>query len=138
MIQTGKVVASKGSQIQVCFQRPEMCAHCKMCDTGLKEDGTVITLNGHAAPGDMVEVYLPEKQLLRHTAAAYLIPLLALLLGLLIGSLLSFSEALQAVTALIFTGLGLLCVRLYDRYLSGKKNALPSIVRVLPAAEQDK
>ena len=138
MIQTGKVVAVKGSQIQVCFQRPEMCAHCKMCETGLKEDGTVITLNGHANIGDTVDVYLPEKQLLRHTAAAYLIPLLALLLGLLLSSLMDFSEALQAVTALAFTGLGLLCVRLYDRFLSEKKNALPSVVAVHPGIEQEK
>ena len=138
MIQTGKVVAVKGSQIQVCFQRPEMCAHCKMCETGLKEDDTVITLNGRADPGDTVDVYLPEKQLLRHTAAAYLIPLFALLLGLLLSNLLKLSEALQAVTALVLTCLGLLCVRLYDRFLSENKNALPSIVAVHPGSEQEK
>ncbi len=138
MIQTGKVIEAKGDALKVCFQRPEMCAHCKMCSAGQKEDGTVVTivaLRGSARKGDTVDVDLPDRQLLRYTAAAYLIPLAFLLLGLLLSTLLRLTEVYQAAAALILLGIGLLIVFFYDKHLIKKKNALPTLVKVYPAEE---
>ena len=135
MIRTGKVIEAKGTALKVCFERPEMCAHCKMCAEGIREGSTVIMLRGNARTGDTVEVEMPDRQLLRYTAAAYLIPLAMLLLGLLAGGLLHLTEALQAVTALVCLGIGLLLVYLYDKHLTRNGNALPTLVRVCPAGE---
>ncbi len=131
MIQTGKVVEAKGSVLKVCFARPEMCAHCSGCGV-FKENETTVTLRGNARVGDTVDVSLPEKQLLRHTLAAYMIPLGFLLAGVLLGTLISSSEILQALCGLALMGAGLGLVRLYDSAVTRKKHALPEIVAVHP------
>lgn len=137
MIQQGKVISKENGKLQVCFQRPEMCAHCNMCTTGRKENGTVISLAGEANPGDIVEVDLKEQQLLRHTAAAYLIPLAGLILGLLLGTFLHFPEIFQALSALAMTAASFLAVRIIDRKLVNKSDALPKLVRVIPPQMPD-
>ena len=31
MVRTGKVVSAENGSMQVCFERPEACAHCRRC-----------------------------------------------------------------------------------------------------------
>ena len=127
MIRCGKVVSAENGKIKVCFERPEMCAKCGQCGN-ISE--TLIEIEGTAEPGDLVEMDLPEGELLRVSAFAYVIPLLGLLLGLWIGDLLFHSEAGQAACALACTVLSSIIVILYDRSLKRKQKHVPKIVSI--------
>ncbi len=127
MIRTGKVVSSSKGMLQVCFERPEMCAKCGQCGE-MKE--TLISIAGNASPGDWVDVDLPEGQLLKFSAIVYVIPLLFLLLGLFLGKAFFGSEAAQFICALLLTALSLTAVILFDRYQKKKGTGLPTIVAV--------
>ena len=135
MIRTGKVVSSSKGMLKVCFERPEMCAKCGQCGE-IKE--TLIEIPGTASPGDWVDVDLPEGQLLKFSALVYVIPLLFLLLGLWLGSVLFGTETAQFICALVMTALSMTAVALYDRHLKKKGTGLPIIVAVRsPAARED-
>ena len=41
MVRTGKVVGTDGKTIDVCFERPEMCAQCGACMDACDEDAIV-------------------------------------------------------------------------------------------------
>ena len=128
MVKTGKVVANENGYVKVCFERPEACARCGQCGD-FRE--TLVRLEGNASPGDTVEVYFPEGQLLKYTAVAYLIPLAGILAGLLIGSLVFGSEAGEIVLALALGGAAACLVALYDRRVRKKGGGTPRIVKTV-------
>ncbi len=134
MIRTGKVVSSSKGMMQVCFERPEMCAKCGQCGD-IKE--TLISIPGSASPGDWVDVDLPEGQLLKLSAFVYVIPLLFLLLGLYLGSVLFGTEMAQFVCALAMTAVSLFAVIMYDRHLKKKGTGLPNVVSIRPAEKEN-
>ena len=127
MTRTGKVVSAENGRIKVCFERPEMCAKCGQCS---QNQETLIELEGEADAGDMVEVDLPEGDLLRVSLFAYVIPLIALLAGLYLGDLLFHSETGQAVCAVILTALSTGIVIWYDRRLKKQQKHLPRILSI--------
>ena len=127
MIKTGKVVSCDNGSVRVCFERPEACAKCGQCGD-IKE--TLVTLKGSAVPGDMVEVFLPEGQLLKYTLAAYIIPLSGLLLGLFLGKLLFDNETGEIIAALCLGILTAIPVIMYDRRVQKNGKGVPRIVRV--------
>ncbi len=132
MIKTGKVVSCDNGSVRVCFERPEACAKCGQCGD-IKE--TLVTLKGTAAPGDTVEVFLPEGKLLRYTFAAYIIPLAGFLSGLFLGKLLFGNETAEIIGALCLGALAAVPVILYDRRVQKNGNGIPRIVRVHPRRE---
>ncbi len=132
MVKTGKVVAYDKGKIKVCFERPEACAKCGQCGS-IKE--TLITLAGTASPGDMVDVFLPEGQLLKYTAVAYIIPLAGLLIGLVLGKAVFGSETAEIILALLFGIVSAVIVVLYDRRVQKRGNGVPYVVKVHPARE---
>ena len=83
MIRTGRVVAEKDGQIEVCFERPEACAKCGACGGG--KHISQVKIPGSAPVGSMVAVDMPEGQVLKASAVAYVIPLLLLLAGIALG-----------------------------------------------------
>ena len=127
MTRTGKVVSAENGRIKVCFERPEMCAKCGQCS---QNQETLIELEGNADPGDMVEVDLPEGDLLRVSMFAYVIPLIALLAGLYLGDFLFHTEIAQAVCAVILTALSTGIVIWYDRRLKKNQKHLPRILSI--------
>lgn len=127
MVRSGKVVSSDRGTLKVCFERPEMCAKCGQCG---QMNETLIEIRGNAEPGDRVDVDLPEGELLRVSAIAYIIPLIALLLGLAIGHFLFRSEIAEAVCSVVLTGVSLVIVILYDRALKKKQRHVPKIIAV--------
>ena len=132
MVKTGKVVSCYSGSVRVCFERPEACAKCGQCGD-IRE--TLVTLKGTAAPGDMVEVFLPEGQLLKYTLAAYVIPLVGLLLGLFLGKLLFGNETGEIITALCLGALTAIPVVMYDRRVQKSGKGVPRIIKVHPHRE---
>lgn len=140
MVRPGEVVEKKDGLLTVVFERPSACGNCNGC---LSKQCTNVELPGDAEVGDTVDVALPEKNIVRASAIAYVIPLLALLGGLLLGSLVHgplgiawnadlFAAAIGGVCLII----GLLIVYGIDRRLRKKADWQPRIVAVHPEAEK--
>ena len=55
MLRSGKVVAAENGVLEVCFERPEACAHCGQCG-GQKEE-TFVKIPGSAPVGRWIDVY---------------------------------------------------------------------------------
>ena len=131
MIRTGRVVQTDKDVLKVCFSRLDACGSCGMCGGG--RDDAVVSIQGLARVGDVVEVDMPDAQVLKVSAIAYVIPLLALLLGLWLGSILFARQEMAAF------GLGLLALllayaglKLFDRKLGKRARWQPKLIRVLP------
>ena len=128
MLRTGKVVAANRGELEVCFERPEACAHCGQC--GGQKEKTLVKFPGDVPVGRWVDVDMPEGQVLKASVLAYVLPLVMLLGGLALGSLLFPQEALWAVTGVLCMGLAWLILRLIEKRMKKKDVWQPKIVNV--------
>lgn len=111
-----RVISLVGSQAWVEGRRRSACGHCEVkgaCGTSLLErvfghrSVAMLALNPiGAAVGERVIVGLGEQGLLRMALAAYLVPILALILGALIGE--TFGGAHAPLASLLGALLGLI------------------------------
>lgn len=129
MVRTGKVVGTDGKTIDVCFERPEMCAQCGAC-MGRKPHEETVKIEGTAAVGDTVAVEMPDAKIVKVSLIAYIIPLVGLLAGLLIGQVLLKSDIWAAVTGLVGLGGGILVARVFDKRLGAQKAWQPRLLAV--------
>ena len=134
MVRSGKVVSEKNGQLEVCFERPEACAHCNAC--GEKHE-SLVTLPGNAPVGSRIEVDMPEKQVLKASAVAYLIPLALLLAGLFAGMKLFGRETWAALTGVICMGASWFILRMIDRRMRKRTAWQPRILAVYPPQEAE-
>ena len=125
MLRTGKVVAADGGELEVCFERPEACAHCGQC--GGQKEKTLVKFPGDVPVGRWIDVDMPEGQVLKASVLAYVLPLVMLLGGLALGSLLFSQEALWAVTGVLCMGLAWLILRLIEKRMKKKDVWQPKI-----------
>ena len=128
MLRTGRVVSAKDGILEVCFERPEMCAHCGGCAWQPQE--SLVKIPGDAPVGRRIDVDMPEGQVLRASLLAYVIPLAMLLLGLWVGSLLFEKEALWALCGIGCMLLSWFALRAVDRAVRSRAGWSPRIVRV--------
>lgn len=135
MIRTGRVVQTDGETLEVCFNRMGTCESCGMCDAGKKE--TVIKLRGKAKVGDIVEVEMPDAKILKASFVTYVIPLVSLILGLWIGSLLFNEQEIYVfLTGILGLAVGLICVKLIDRFVGKNSAWQPRILSVTPVTHE--
>ena len=127
MLRTGKVVAAGKGELQVCFERPEACAHCRACGEAHE---SLVTIPGSAPVGSRIDVDMPEKQVLKASLLAYVIPLAMLLAGLAAGSAILHSEVWAAVCGVVCMGLSWFVLRLLDRRVKQNAAWRPTIVAV--------
>ena len=132
MIRTGFVKEKKGDQLRVCFDRPEACEGCKGCAKGLLPKKELLTITGQAEVGDMVDVEMPEAQMLKASMLAYAMPLALFLIGLGVGSAARLSDGVTALIALVCLGLGYLAARVIDKKLGRQPRWKTAIVNVYP------
>jgi len=135
MIRTGRVVAEKDGQLEICFERPEACAKCGACSGG--KHFSQVKVPGSAPVGSYVDVDMPEGQVLKASAVAYVVPLLLLLGGIALGMLLFTNEALWALTGLVCMGCASIVLRKVDRGVKNKKEWQPQIVAVHEEGENN-
>ena len=132
MIRTGFVKEKKGDQLRVCFDRPEACEGCKGCAKGLLPKKELLTITGQAEVGDMVDVEMPEAQMLKASMLAYAMPLALFLIGLGVGSAARLSDGVTALIALVCLGLGYAAARVIDKKLGRRPRWKTAIVNVYP------
>lgn len=114
MIRTGFVKEKKGDQLRVCFDRPEACEGCKGCAKGLLPKKELLTVTGQAEVGDMVDVQMPDAQMLKATLLAYAMPLALFLIGMLVANACQLSDAVTGLLALAGLALGYIAARMID------------------------
>lgn len=127
MLRTGKVVSSKDGQMQVCFERPEACQHCQACTEAHE---SLVAIPGDAPVGSRIDVDMPEKQVLKASTLAYVIPLIMLLSGLAVGVTLGMKEVWAAALGIACMGLSWFVLRLIDRRMRTQPGWHPRIVAV--------
>ena len=129
MIRTGRVVEAKDGSLKVCFNRPEMCASCGKCGAhGVHQE--LVTVQGEAQVGNWVQVEMPDAQVVKVSLIAYVIPLVFLMAGLVIGQNVLGTDAWAAGLGIGLMAAGLLVVRLIDKRLGGRPGWKPRLVNV--------
>lgn len=138
MREVGEVIRVEGDRAIVRIQRSSACRHCGACGLGAISDEMLLTLPNslNAKPGDMVELSIESVHLLKASAITYLIPLAALILGVIVGYVLGGYLAVDrqlagAVLGLAFTGLAFMLIRTLDPVFKRSNNFTPTMVAVL-------
>ena len=128
MLRTGKVVAQKNGMLEVCFERPEACAHCGQC--GGQKAETFVKIPGSVPVVRWIDVDMPEGQVLKASMLAYVMPLLMLLGGLALGSVLFEKEIFWALTGVVCMGASWLILRLIEKRMKQKSVWQPKVVNI--------
>lgn len=136
MREMGLVVAVDQKNAQVRFERSAACSKCRAC--GMLADAKEIIISVEntlsAKVGDSVEIDMQTKGVMMASAIVYVIPLIALFLGLFVGPVitkllgLALDEDMSAgVCALVFIGISWLTLKGIDAKLRKKTYLLPQM-----------
>lgn len=132
----GTVVAVEESIAVIRFARSSMCAHCGACLTaGEHEMETRVPNSLHAEIGDRVSVALSGKKIAGASLIAYLIPLAALLLGVVIGSV--FSDIAAILGGLGCCAIAYWILRLLDRRFARMQSFQPRMIAIVSEKEEE-
>jgi sigma-E factor negative regulatory protein RseC len=141
----GRIIALVGDQARVTAERRSACGQCSVnnaCGTSLLErvfGRRPVELLAHnpigAQVGDEVVVGLSEQGLLRTAAAAYLVPILGLIIGASVGERFggAHPEVASVLGALIGLALAFWWLRGYSVALTQRPERQPVILRRLDA-----
>ena len=109
LTETARVIQRHGNRVELELLRASACGHCELrqgCGTGAlsrllrrRSRPLVIETDRDCQPGDEVRLALPESALVSASLALYGLPLLGLVLGGLLASLVFRPEWLVAVVA---------------------------------------
>lgn len=128
---TGLVIAVSDGQAVLRFERGKMCKRCGAClAVGAREMEMTLNNTLGVAVGDRVSVQLSGAQVAGASLIAYGIPLLLLLAGILLGSLVSdFAALAGGIGGCVVSAL---LLRLLDRRLRRRKTLQPVMRAILP------
>ena len=144
LTEQAEVLRAKGQRAIVLTQRNEACHSCQAqgaCKImgGGKETEVEVLNYIHAQSGDRVELALPESAFLKASMATYLVPLIALLGGAVLGQVLAgllgiSPNASSALFAALAVGLSVPLIARLNKNLGGREEYIPRIIRILPPA----
>jgi len=121
MNEYGQVVKTENKKALVMFRRTSACGKCQACGmlSGQNEITVEVPNDLGAREGQLVEVNIVMKKAIRASAIAYVFPLVMLILGAVLGWLLTdlwnvFAnrDVTMALCALIFAALSFLLLKL--------------------------
>ena len=132
-----KVISAK--LVEVAFQRSAACAKCKLChDVG--EGMVAIEANNGigAKRDDIVEIEIPSEEVVKGSMVVFLMPILFLIAGYLIGAALvralglpGWQEAMGIIFALIAAAASYFVVSWYDKNIQQKEALRATIIKVI-------
>lgn len=133
MTERGVVTKVKGNKATVSFDRKSACDNCHMCAVtkdSMKVEIVVENTLG-ANVGDFVSIEMGDKFVLTAATIVYIIPLVLVFAGLMIGRILSdLAEILFAVGGLV---IGFVIAFLLDRLVIRKKKGFsPRMKEICP------
>lgn len=145
MKQCGQIIRLMDDTAKVKMQRHSSCAGCNACKMGATEKPIELeALNPlMAKEGDWVEVEMDNQHVLSAAFMMYMIPLLFLIFGVLVGHVFleaigigEFQELLTAIIAFLFTALAYLILNRSEKKKSFKEKMLPQIVDIVDTPEE--
>ena len=140
----GTVVASQAGAILVVTQSRSACSHCSSsgCGTsvvsklfGVKSNRLLLDNRLGVQPGDRVVVGIPDDLLVRASLWAYLLPLIFMFVGPVLGGALGAGEAVQSLLALLGLAVGFTFVHWTTRSLSSQRRFKPQLLRVADGSQ---
>lgn len=113
MAESGIVTEKKDNFVVVKLERQEACAKCKACVAGLESKDMFIEAENlcNAEINDIVSISLENSSFIKAVFIIYGIPLVALLMGLLVGYYISGKEMVSILIGFIFLGLSYIIIR---------------------------
>jgi len=137
--ETGRVVQVSGDSAWVETERTSTCAGCVAksgCGTAILSRvmgvrrNRVRALNPvHACTGDRVVIGLQEDALVRGSLAMYLIPLMGLLVGAILGQFSGGTESLSILFAALGFGGGLAWLHWFGRHIRADQHYQAMVLR---------
>lgn len=106
MAEYGEVIEKTKNKVRLRMQRNEACGSCHACDLGSGGKMLEITaLNKCGAEvGDTVELFIKKERFLSAVAIMYVVPLIALLVGVGLGYLINYLTSLSSELIPVFCG----------------------------------
>ena len=137
MIETGIVSKTQKDTALVALVKGEQCKGCTACDA-FGEGSSELLVNNElsAKVGDRVDIEIDPKQVIRHSAIVFLLPVFALILGYFLGvyylTKIGLSEeGAGIIGSLVLIVLTFVGIVFYDRLLSKSNEVNARIVRIL-------
>lgn len=133
-----EIVDDKTAKLKM--QRHSACAHCGKCITSSETKDIVVEVDNSigAKAGDRVEVNMDGVRVMKATAIAYMIPLVALLAGTIVAyfglqaiGLNSGIEIISGIVGLVSTGVAFLIIRKNDKKFRDSGEYIPKVTRIL-------
>jgi len=138
MKERGQIVEVKDGLAVVKIKRSSYCNTCGACNMGAHSDEMILTVPNRleGKPGDLVELDLAASSILKASAIMYLIPLLALFIGVGAGYMIAYrinanTELLAAVGGIIFTALAYLGIAKMEPVFSRQRKYSPQMVSII-------
>ena len=137
MIESGVVRKIDKNLAWVTMVKGEHCAGCNACSAFGEGSVELIALNEtNAKPGDRVEVEINPRQVVKHSAIVFLLPVLSLIFGYFLGSSYLTKIGLSLEAAGIIGSIGLMVLTFaaiigYDRILGKSQSTNARINRIL-------
>ena len=140
----GTIEQTERNRAQGRIERSASCSQCESrgaCQTvGSKSMVIDVSNSLHAKVGDRVEIGVPTHSFLKLALLVYLLPVIALIIGALLGQAWGHSLALESSLAAVLVGgltmgLTFIILRRFDRSTREKKDYQPIMTRIILSAE---
>lgn len=140
MKQCGLVVQTLDSTAKVRMQRHSSCAGCNACKMGAKDNPIELeALNPKKAiQGQMVEVEMEHEHVLLAAFLMYVVPLIFLVVGVIVGhfglkamGVVAYADLFTAIIAFAFTAVSYILLNRSERKQSFREKMLPIITDVI-------
>lgn len=120
------------------IKRSSYCSSCGACNMGAHQDEMLLTIPNRlkGEPGDLVELDLEATSILKASAIAYLIPLAALLIGVVLGYVLAYrvngnAELFGAIGGILMAILAFLGIRMMEPIFRRQRKYSPQMVTII-------
>ncbi|MFT9494612.1 SoxR reducing system RseC family protein [Anaerosolibacter sp.] len=141
MIQTGTVIETiNGNKAKVHMKKHSACGDCGACQHGKENmELNIVAMNEIGAkPGDFVEVNMETQNVMGAAFIIYVIPLLALVLGIGVGSYVLNTIGVQenvevyaAGIGFVLTAIAYLMIKRVEGTFNKDKKYVPVVTRIL-------
>ena len=140
----GTIEQAEQNRAQVRIERSASCSQCESrgsCQTvGSKSMVIDVSNSLHAKVGDRVEIGVPTHSFLKFSLMVYLLPVMALIIGAILGEAWGPSLGLESSLSAVLVGglamgLTFTILRRFDRSAREKKDYQPVMTRIILSAE---
>jgi sigma-E factor negative regulatory protein RseC len=131
MKSSGLVKEKDGNKLTVSIYKESACSHCNNCSENSKISNTLtfISENKDVRVGDIIKFEAEDRMILKAAFIVYIIPLIFMFLGYILGDKLNLSEGKKIIISfgsLIFT---FFVIFFYDKLIV--KNKIENFIRVI-------